>query len=77
MADTRLSPRERQVWLLLVQGKSNQEIASTLGLALGTVKTYLSRLYRKLGVSSRLEAALMYYASQAQHLAVFGEPDYE
>ncbi len=60
--DGALSPREQQVWALLAQGLSNKEIANQLGLAVGTVKTYLHRLYRKLRVSSRVEAALAYGA---------------
>jgi len=54
----RLSPREQEVWRLLAQGKTNQEIALHLGVTLGTVKAYIYRLYRKLRVSGRVEAAL-------------------
>jgi len=52
-----LSPREKQVWRLVAQGKTNREIAQALQISTGTVKTYLRRLYAKLGVSSRAEAA--------------------
>ncbi len=60
MAQEGLSPRERQIWALLAQGKANKEIAYRLGLSLGTVKTYTHRLYSKLGVSCRVEAVLRY-----------------
>lgn len=52
------SPRERQIIPLLVQGKSNKEIALALGISVRTVEFHLSNLYEKLGVASRLEAAL-------------------
>ncbi len=48
---TRLSPREREVVQLVVEGKSNAEIAGILSLSLKTVETYRSRLMRKLGIS--------------------------
>jgi len=47
----RLSPREREVLQLVVEGKSNAEIANILSLSLKTVETYRSRLMRKLGIS--------------------------
>jgi DNA-binding NarL/FixJ family response regulator len=43
---------------LLVQGRSNKEIALTLGLAVGTVKIHTAVLFRKLGVTSRTAAAV-------------------
>ena len=45
-----LSPREREVLQLVVEGKSNAEIAGILSLSLKTVETYRSRLMRKLGI---------------------------
>lgn len=47
----RLSPREREVLQLVVEGKSSTEIAGLLSLSLKTVETYRSRLMRKLGIS--------------------------
>jgi len=47
----RLSPREREVLQLVVEGKSNAEIADILSLSLKTVETYRSRLMQKLGIS--------------------------
>jgi DNA-binding NarL/FixJ family response regulator len=47
----RLSPREREVLQLLVEGKSSAEIADILSLSLKTIETYRSRLMKKLGIS--------------------------
>lgn len=52
-----LRPTELRVLRLLVQGKSNREIAGTAGLSPHTVKSYLREIYQKLGVGSRAEAA--------------------
>lgn len=54
-----LSLREQQLLKLIGLGRSNQEIAITLGLAENTVKHQLSPLFRKLGVRNRTEAALL------------------
>jgi two-component system response regulator DegU len=50
-----LSIQERNIVRYLKQGKSNQAIASELYLTTGTVKNYLSAIYKKLNVSSRSE----------------------
>lgn len=47
----RLSPREREILQLVVEGKSSVEIAGILSLSLKTVETYRSRLMHKLGIS--------------------------
>ena len=47
----RLSPREREILQLVVEGKSSAEIAAILSLSSKTVETYRSRLMRKLGIS--------------------------
>jgi DNA-binding NarL/FixJ family response regulator len=46
-----LSPRELEVLQLLVEGRSNTEIANTLALAPDTVKTYRSRIMQKLNIN--------------------------
>ncbi|MDI1245901.1 MAG: LuxR C-terminal-related transcriptional regulator, partial [Rhodoferax sp.] len=46
-----LSPREQQIILMVVQGKSSAAIGVTLHLSPKTVATYRSRLMKKLGVS--------------------------
>ena len=51
-----LSARESSVLRLVVQGYSNQEIASRLFLSINSIKTYIRTTYRKLGVSNRQQA---------------------
>jgi DNA-binding NarL/FixJ family response regulator len=53
-----LSTREEQVLHSLSQGLSNKEIATALGLSVGTIKTHLRHIFRKLGVSDRTSAAV-------------------
>jgi len=50
-----LSPRERDVCRLLVDGSSTAEIAETLYLSIHTVRNHRKAIYRKLGVSSQVE----------------------
>lgn len=54
--DDDLTPREREVLRLLVEGKSNADIADELFISQRTVTTHLTRLYAKLDVSSRTAA---------------------
>jgi LuxR family maltose regulon positive regulatory protein len=54
--DSDLSPREREVIRYLIQGRSNREIADTMGLSVNTVKFHLKNVFEKLGVSSRKAA---------------------
>jgi LuxR family maltose regulon positive regulatory protein len=51
-----LSGREHEILQLVAAGKSNRRIASELFVSVGTVKTHLNNLYRKLGVRSRTQA---------------------
>jgi DNA-binding NarL/FixJ family response regulator len=53
-----LSPRERQVLALLREGKSVPEVAATIYVSLSTAKTYVARLYEKLGASNRAQALM-------------------
>jgi DNA-binding NarL/FixJ family response regulator len=53
-----LSEREERVLQLLAQGMSNREIADALFVSDRTVQSHLTRIFAKLGVSSRLEAVL-------------------
>jgi two-component system response regulator DesR len=51
-----LTPREREVVKLLTSGATNRQISEQLGIGAETVKTLVSRIYAKLGVSRRAEA---------------------
>jgi len=53
-----LTERERQLYHLLAEGRSNKEIASRLGLSLHTVETHRTRIMDKLGVHSIAELVL-------------------
>jgi DNA-binding CsgD family transcriptional regulator len=50
-----LSEREKQVADLLLQGKSNKEIALALGISVRTVEFHLTHIFEKVGASSRAE----------------------
>jgi LuxR family maltose regulon positive regulatory protein len=63
-----LSERERQVLQLLAQGRSNQEIAQVLVIALDTVKRHVSHIFSKLGVTNRVQAV-----KQAHDLGLLDE----
>lgn len=54
-----LTPRQRDVLDLLMQGKSNKEIARALTLGEGTIKVHMAALFRTLGVQNRSAAAVI------------------
>jgi two-component system, NarL family, response regulator DevR len=55
----RLSSRERDILGLIAEGCTNREIATRLGLTEPTVKTYVSRLFTKLDIQRRAQAAVL------------------
>jgi DNA-binding NarL/FixJ family response regulator len=63
---TSLSAQERRVLALVVDGKTNKEIASALGLRDKTVKNYLSNAFQKLQVSRRAQAAVLFAGGRAR-----------
>ncbi len=63
--DTELSPRQRQVLALAVQGLPTKLISRRLNIAEGTVKVHLSMVYRAMGVRNRTEALCRVLGSQA------------
>ena len=58
-----LTDREREVWLLLADGKSNAEMGKDLFLSDATIKSHVTRLLSKLGVRSRVGAVVLAYES--------------
>jgi DNA-binding CsgD family transcriptional regulator len=58
-----LSTRELQVLEMASQGMTNLQIAARLSVTTHAVKFHLARVYRKLGVVNRTEAALVYLRS--------------
>jgi len=55
----RLTPRERDLLVLMAQGLSNAEIASRLSIAMPTVKFHVGHIMAKLGVENRTAAVLV------------------
>jgi DNA-binding NarL/FixJ family response regulator len=58
-----LSPREQEILALIIQGKTNKEIAFLLKLSKSTVDRYVQNSLQKLNVRNRTAAALKYYQS--------------
>jgi NarL family two-component system response regulator LiaR len=54
-----LTKREKEVLELLVDGKSNNEIAMLLSISLATVRFHLTNIYSKLGAKNRVEAVTL------------------
>lgn len=59
-----LTPREREIVRLIVDGASNKEVASSLNISERTVKGHLSNVFQKLGVTDRLK--LMLYVREGK-----------
>lgn len=53
-----LTPREREIFALLPSGMSNIELAEKLGIAPGTVKIHVERIFSKLNLRDRTQAAI-------------------
>lgn len=61
-----LSRRERDVLLLIVKGLNNKQIARELGLSLNTTKHHVSRLFDRIDVASRLQAAVWFMKERVE-----------
>ena len=55
----KLTPRQRDVFTRLGQGKSNREIADELGLSISTIKIYVTGVLRTLQISNRTQAGIL------------------
>ncbi len=53
------SERERAIALCVAKGESNKEIMLELGIAERTIKSYLTKIFKKLGVRDRLQLAIL------------------
>lgn len=56
---TQLTPRQREVFALLGEGKSNRDIAGELGLSVSTVKIYVTGVLKALNISNRTQAGIL------------------
>ncbi|MEO1288227.1 MAG: response regulator transcription factor [Chloroflexota bacterium] len=70
-----ITTRQRDILRLLYQGMDNRSIANDLNLSVKTVENHLTRLYRKLGVASRLEA--VNYLMQHTHFLATHDSEHE
>lgn len=61
---SRLTARETEILVLVADGLSNHAIATTLGIAVATVKTHLNNLFGKLGLATRAQAVSYAYQHQ-------------
>jgi DNA-binding NarL/FixJ family response regulator len=62
----RLSPRECDVFALLMLGSTSQEIGATFGLTRTSVEQYVSSVIRKLGARNRIHAVSRLFALAAE-----------
>jgi DNA-binding NarL/FixJ family response regulator len=63
-----LSPREREVLSLMVQGKSNKDIGAALRITEATVKCHVSVILERLGVTDRTQAVIAALQRGLEHL---------
>jgi DNA-binding NarL/FixJ family response regulator len=65
-----LTRRQQEIVLAILDGASNREIATRLGVSEQTIKNQLTVIFHKTGTSSRLELALL--AARTRRLTISG-----
>lgn len=60
-----LTRRHKELAALVARGRSNKECAAVLNISEGTVKVYLSAVFARLGISSRLELQVLFMERRA------------
>lgn len=59
-----LTPREEELFKLVVTGTKNKDIAQQLNISEHTVRNHIARIFSKLKVNNRTEAAFMWHSNQ-------------
>jgi DNA-binding NarL/FixJ family response regulator len=67
LAGVSLTHRQQSVLALLLEGRSNKEIARALGLSVGTVKNYVSALLRSTNVKTRAQILATLHSKSGTH----------
>lgn len=68
-----LTPREKEVFCLLVEGKSDKKIAKELYLSVRTVAVHVHHILRKFGKQSRISLVAYYYRDSGYLIVKEGE----
>ena len=68
-ASARLTPREWEVAMTVARGATNREASQTLFLSTKTIEMHLSRVYRKLGIRSRCQLAVLFAQQVSSEVA--------
>lgn len=63
-----LTPREREIFNLLIQNYSTKQIAQNLNISEKTVRNHISNVIQKLGVDSRIQAVFELIRLQELHI---------
>lgn len=61
-----LSARELEILAQIKLGKTNKDIANSLNIAVGTVKLHVASIFRKLGVTNRVQAVCVSHEASAR-----------
>ena len=72
-----ISERESDVLNLVVQGKTNIEIATSLYISINTVKNHLKSIFKKMDVSSRAEAVAKYLSKSYPEKSISNDSNHE